>query len=114
MTAQKITKCSPLCFLRSILGATLYFFGQALRTPDLNINGELWEIKSPLGDGKKTMENNLRSARKQSVNIVIDLYRSDMNYYKAMSRIKSYLGTNNHSIKKLKVITKSKKIIDVL
>ncbi len=40
-----------------------------LRTPDLNIGGVLWEIKSPLGSGKKTMENNLRSARKQSVNI---------------------------------------------
>lgn len=85
-----------------------------LGTPDLNIDGVLWEIKSPLGNSKKTIENNLRSARKQSSNIVIDLSRTSMNYYKAVSGIKAYLNTNNHDIKQLKVVTKSKKIIDIL
>ena len=35
-------------------------------TPDIDVNGDKWEIKSPLGNGKKTIENNLRAARKQS------------------------------------------------
>lgn len=34
-------------------------------TPDLNIKGMKWELKSPLGDGKNTIKNNLHTARKQ-------------------------------------------------
>ncbi len=84
------------------------------KTPDLDIGGVRWEIKSPLGNGKKTMENNLRSARKQSSNIVIDLNRTPMNYYKAVARINAYLKTQNHSITHLKIVTKSLKVIDIL
>lgn len=84
------------------------------KTPDLDIDGTLWEIKSPLGNAKKTMENNLRSARKQSSNIIIDLSRTHMNYHKAISRVNAYLRTENHNITQLKIVTKSLKIIDIL
>lgn len=84
------------------------------KTPDLDIGGVLWEVKSPMGNGKKTMENNLRSARKQSLNIVIDLRRTDMNYHNARARINFYLTTENHHIRQLKVVTKSQKVIDIL
>lgn len=33
------------------------------------------ELKSPLGDGKNMIKNNLHAARKQSINVVIDLRR---------------------------------------
>jgi hypothetical protein len=84
------------------------------KTPDLDINDVHWEIKSPTGDGKKTMENNLRSARKQSQNIVISLSRSKMHHRQAISRINFYLRTESHRIKSLKVITKSGKVIDII
>lgn len=84
------------------------------KTPDLQIGSSMWEIKSPSGDGKKTMENNLRTARKQSKNIVVDLNRCKMNYYKAHARINFYLKTEAHGIKHLKLITKSKKIVDII
>jgi len=38
------------------------------KTPDLEINSARWELKSPLGQGKKTIENNMRAARRQSEN----------------------------------------------
>jgi hypothetical protein len=38
----------------------------ANHTPDLDVNGIKWEIKSPMGNGKKTIDNNFRMARKQS------------------------------------------------
>lgn len=60
------------------------------RTPDIEVNGVRWEIKSPVGSGKKTTD-----------------------YYKALSRIHAYLKIESHHIKQLKIITKSKKIIDV-
>jgi hypothetical protein len=84
------------------------------KTPDIDINGIKWEIKSPKGSSKKTIENNLRAARKQSENIVIDLARSKMHMTRAVARAKFYIRTKAHSIKRLKIITKTGKIIDIL
>jgi hypothetical protein len=83
------------------------------RTPDLDVNGEKWELKSPIGDGKKTMENNLRSAKQQSKNIIIDLGRCKMHQLKAISRINYFLSRQS-AIKKVKLITKSQKVLDIL
>ena len=35
-------------------------------TPDFLIKGKYWELKSPLGNSKNTIKNNLHSARRQS------------------------------------------------
>lgn len=83
------------------------------KTPDLDVDGTKWEIKSPKGDGKKTMENNLRTARKQSLNIVMDLRRIKMHQNKAVNRINFFLS-KPHRFKKILVITKSKKVIEIL
>ena len=41
--------------------------------PDIRMDGVEWEIKSPQGDSKRTIENNMRKAIKQSHNIIFDL-----------------------------------------
>ncbi len=84
------------------------------KTPDIAINGKEWEIKSPRGSAKKTIENNLRTARKQSRNIVIDLTRSKMHNTRAVARAQFYIRTEAHNIKHLKIITKTQKVIDLL
>lgn len=84
------------------------------KTPDIEVNGVKWEIKSPKGDSKKTIENNLRLARKQSRNIVIDLGRSKMHATRAAARAKFYMRTEAHNIRCLKIITKAHKILDIL
>ncbi len=84
------------------------------KTPDIDIDGTKWEIKSPRGNSKKTIENNLRTARKQSENIVLDLARSKMHYTRAIARAKFYIRTEAHHIKRLKIITKTQQIIDIL
>ena len=83
------------------------------RTPDVNINDAKWEIKSPLGDGKRTIDNNFNEARGQSKNIVMDLRRIKMHENKANARIRFYLSTPHH-FKQVLVITKSKKVVVVL
>ena len=85
------------------------------RTPDFIINGELWELKSPKGNSKKTIENNLRSARGQSSNIILDLTRSPMNTTQAVARTRYFLSNTRGcpKIKKLFIIDKTKKIIDI-
>jgi len=83
------------------------------RTPDVDIDGVRWEIKSPMGNGKRTIDNNFNKARKQSKNIVVDLRRIKMHQSKANARIKYYLSTPHH-FKRVLVIAKSKKIVAVL
>lgn len=47
------------------------------KTPDIEMNGLPWEIKSPIGKSSRTIENNLRTALKQSAHIILDLRRID-------------------------------------
>ena len=82
------------------------------KTPDLRINGIEWELKSPQGDGVKTIENILKKAAKQSKNIILDFSRIKMNGNQALSRTKYYLHNNKHGIQRLIVITKNHKVID--
>ena len=82
------------------------------KTPDLRIKGEEWELKSPQGDGVKTIENILKKAVKQSRNIILDFSRIKMNGSQAISRTKHYLHNNKHGIRKLIVITKNHKVLD--
>lgn len=84
------------------------------KTPDIEVDGTKWEIKSPRGDGKKTIDNNLRSARQQSHNIVLDLRRAKMHQSKAEARVRYYLANGPHNIRRLKIITKHRKVIDIL
>ncbi|HMQ96389.1 MAG TPA: hypothetical protein PKD19_04175 [Candidatus Saccharibacteria bacterium] len=83
------------------------------RTPDVDIKGTKWEIKSPLGDGRRTIDNNFSEARGQSKNIVIDLRRTKMHQAKANARIRYYLSTP-HNFKQVLVITKNKKVVVIL
>ncbi len=84
------------------------------KTPDIEVNGAKWEIKSPRGNAKKTIDNNLRTARKQSRNIVLDLRRAKLHQSKAEARIRHYLTSGPHNIERLKIIAKTRKIIDIL
>lgn len=84
------------------------------KTPDLNINGAEWELKSPLGDGKNTIKNNLHNARKQSTNVIVDLRRIKMPQSKALSNIDYYFSSHRSQIKHLIVITKSEEILEIL
>lgn len=84
------------------------------KTPDIDANGTKWEIKSPKGNAKKTIDNNLRTARKQSRHIVLDLRRAKLHQSKAEARIHHYLVSGPHNIKQIKIITKHRKIIDIL
>lgn len=82
------------------------------KTPDIEVGAVRWEIKSPRGDGKKTIENNFRTARKQSLNIVIDLRRIKMHQSRATARINFFLSKQN-TLKKVLIITKSNKVIEI-
>lgn len=83
---------------------------QHAKSADFNINGTIWELKSPRGAGKRTIQNNLRSADNQSVHIILDLRRIKMHSIQAHNRIEYELGKAN-KIKRLLVITKNSKVL---
>lgn len=80
------------------------------KSADLKIQNKIWEIKSPIGDGKRTMQNNLRVADDQSPNIVINLVRCRMRPDKAISRIRHELNKAN-KIKHLLIVFKNGKVM---
>ena len=83
-------------------------------TPDLDVGGVRWELKSPLGDGKNTIKNNLHTARKQSVNVILDLRRIKMHQTKALANIRYYFKTHRSQIHHLIVITKTEKVLEIM
>lgn len=86
----------------------------SLHTPDLQIirTGEFWEIKNIRGNGKNTIEDNLKKATKQSENIVISLLRTKMSPTQATARIRYNLNRSHGKIKRVILITKTGKVID--
>lgn len=85
------------------------------KTPDLHIikTNIHWELKSPIGNGKHTIQNNLREASKQSENIVLDLTRSKMTDTQGLSRINEFMSREKARIKRLKVIMKNGTVVDI-
>ena len=44
-------------------------------SPDFEMRGRIWEIKSPTGKSERTYDDDFRKAMKQSKNIIFDLRR---------------------------------------
>lgn len=85
----------------------------SLKTPDLKVRDEIWELKSPRGNSKNTIHNVFITSRKQSNNIVIDLRRCKMNEQKAFSRIRDAYNKRRQRQCKLKIITKRGRVVDI-
>jgi len=84
------------------------------KTPDLEINAIRWELKSPLGQGKKTIENNMRAARRQSKNLIIDFSRMKLHQTKAIANIRFYIQQYPRQFEHIIVITKDGRVIEIL
>lgn len=79
---------------------------------DFLIKNQMWELKSPTGDGKRTIQNNLRDASDQSNLIILDLRRCKLHPTRALSRVRYELSKAT-GIKRLLVIAKSGKVLDI-
>ena len=79
--------------------------------PDILMDGVEWEIKCPEGSSKRTIENNIRSAERQSHYIIIDLRRIRIPEKKCLTEIDNNFKTKPR-IKRILVITKELKLIE--
>ncbi|MDR0979589.1 MAG: hypothetical protein LBM12_00300 [Candidatus Nomurabacteria bacterium] len=84
---------------------------QGSRTPDIKIDGLFWEMKSPRGTGKYTIEHCLKAASKQCENVILDLRRMNGSYRRYLPKVeREFKG--NYRLKRLLVITKAQKTIE--
>lgn len=85
---------------------------KGMRTPDVKIDGVLWEIKCPTGNGKKTVEKQLQRASGQSKNIIFDSRRTRLDDAYTQKELNKQ-SELSRSLKRLIFINKSGEIIDI-
>ena len=85
------------------------------KTPDLYVlkTNTRWELKSPIGGSKYTIQNNLRDIEEQSENVILDLTRSKFSDIQGISRTKDFFKKEHSRIKRLKIVLKSRVVIDI-
>jgi len=69
-------------------------------TADIVWRNEVWELKGITGSSRHTVRNNLKKAKKQSQNIVLDISESNIQIQSAI----------NHSIDRMKDSRKIRKV----
>ena len=83
------------------------------KTADIVMNGQLWEMKTPTGNSKNTIERQVKRATKQSHNIIIDGRRSSITDDLFQLELKKQC-TLRHSIRKLIYIRKNSEPVEIL
>ena len=81
-----------------------------LPTADLRFMNLEWELKSPTGSGRRTIEKNLRKALRQSTNVMLDLSRIAIAEDKCLLYLQNHIK-NFRELKRLIIITKDQKIL---
>lgn len=88
-------------------------WGNRVTSPDVVINGVVWEMKSPQASDKKAIERNLRKACKQSTSIIFDSQRmkgaSDAEIEIRLRAIRAHIK----GIRRLWFINRDREIIDI-
>lgn len=80
--------------------------------PDFIIDGKEYELKSPQGNSKRTIQTNIHRAMLQSDKIIIDLHRIKLNEENSIAKIK-YEFEVRKKIKEILIITKKGIILEI-
>ena len=84
---------------------------KGVHAPDVIMDELKWEIKSPKGEGKYLMQNTIQKAVKQSKNVIVDLRRTKRSQERCLKELEKEFN-NSRSLRRLKIITKSRRILD--
>ena len=82
------------------------------KTPDFMMCGKAWEMKSPQGKSRVTIEHAFKRAAKQSENIVIDLRRTKISTNESRSSLDKLFKASRR-VKNLKIITREQDLLDL-
>lgn len=89
------------------------YWPQGIRTPDYIINGLKFDLKQPTGGGKNTIFNNLKAAKGQANNIVLDISNCKLSKEDCINSIKTCYGSKHLQFLETIVLIKDNKIIKV-
>lgn len=81
-----------------------------VHTPDILMDGVEWEIKSPEGSSKRTIETNFRNAIKQSHYLIFDLRRIKLNEKNCIAQLEKEFNSRPY-LKRMYVIKKSGELL---
>ena len=81
------------------------------KTPDFMMDGKAWEMKSPQGKSRVTVEHAFKRAAKQSENIIIDLRRTKIPTNQVKTSLEKLFKASRR-IRNLKVITREQELLD--
>ena len=84
---------------------------KGMNTPDIQINGVTWEIKSPTGDGKHTMKHTIQNAKHQSRNVIVDLRRCGLVEDQAIRELEHHFNLSKR-LRRMTIITNSENKLD--
>ncbi len=88
-------------------------WGDRITSPDVVINGVVWEMKSPQASDRKAIERNLRKASKQSQSVIFESQRmkgaSDAEIERQLRRLRPHIK----AIKRLWFINREREIVDI-
>jgi len=82
------------------------------KSADIMFNGVEWEIKSPTGNTKRTIETQFSRASRQAKNIILDTRRTKLKYDNIVNQVFVEIQ-NRPKIKRVILIDKSKKVVDM-
>lgn len=58
------------------------------KNPDAEMNQQVWEFKAPTGEGKNTVDSQMKRAGKQTERLVLDLRRSELDDKKSIRDVR--------------------------
>lgn len=61
---------------------------EGVKNPDAEMNQQVWEFKAPTGEGKNTIDSQMKRAGKQAERLVLDLRRSKLDDREAIGDIR--------------------------
>ena len=85
---------------------------KGIHRPDFLMDGVEWELKSPTGRSKRTIENNFRDAVKKSRYIIFDLRRVQLTDDIAVKKVKMEFSVRKY-LKRLLIIHKDGTLEDI-
>lgn len=95
------------------LGADALFIARnTAQTPDCEIDGVEWEIKSPRGRSKHTIETQLKRASKQAAHVVIDARRCKLHIAKIRNQLRHHGAIKKHIVRII-LITKTESVEEI-
>jgi hypothetical protein len=84
------------------------------KSPDIVVDGQKWEMKSPKTDKLSAVERNLKRATKQSGNIIVDSHRMSKLHDSSIQRLLVQKHKQQRTIKKLLFINRKRQVIDII